>query len=142
MTKARLKYYADFTLYGAEEKTGKRTHPKINPDPVDDFNVKANSVKLSSTFYRANENGDENQIVVELDLTDEEKVFLVKELDDYCFTATGLSCQDFINETRFDNGLKEIKSTVSIIDKLKHAQKRSTEASAQNTGKNDFDKDL
>ena len=42
MTKARLKYYADFTLYGAEEKTGKRTHPKINPDPVDDFNVKAN----------------------------------------------------------------------------------------------------
>jgi len=41
MTRARLKYYADFYMYGAEEKTGKRTHPKINPDPVDDFNKKA-----------------------------------------------------------------------------------------------------
>ena len=42
MTKARLKYYSDFYLYGAEEKQGKRTHPRINGDPVDDFEQKSN----------------------------------------------------------------------------------------------------
>lgn len=42
MTKARLKYYADFYMYGAEERNGKRTHPKTNPDPVDDFKIKSN----------------------------------------------------------------------------------------------------
>ena len=42
MTRARLKYYGDYYLYGAEENGGKRTHPKINLDPVDDFNQKSN----------------------------------------------------------------------------------------------------
>ena len=42
MTKARLKYYADFYLYGYDEKFKKRTHPLTNPDPVDDLAQKSN----------------------------------------------------------------------------------------------------
>lgn len=107
-----------------------------------DFNVKDNTMKLTTTFYRSDNTGKESQTVVELDLTDEEQAFLIKELEDYCFTVTGLTCLDNVNEVRRDKGLKEIKSTVSLNDKLKHAQKRSAEAIAHSSHKSDVDKEM
>lgn len=107
-----------------------------------DLNVKDSTMKLTSTFYRPEKIGEENQVVVELDLTTDEQDFLAKELEDYCFTVTGLTCLDNVNEVRRDKDLKEIKSTVSLSYKLKHAQKRSAEATLPSSAKCDFDKEM
>ncbi len=107
-----------------------------------DLKVKDNTMKLTSTFYRTDDTGQEKQFVVELDLNEEEQVFLIKDLEDYCFTVTGLTCLDNVNEVRRDKGLKEIKSTVSLDEKLKIAQKHSEEVNEPISCKNDFDKQM
>ncbi len=102
-----------------------------------DLNVKDITMTLTSTYYHT-----ENQVDIVLDLTSDEQSYLLKELEDYCFIRTGLSCLDNVNEVRRDYGLKEIKSNISLNDKLKFAQKRSAEAAAPSSCKNNFDKDL
>ena len=49
MTLARLKCYADFYIYGKDERFKRKTHPKTNPDPVDDLAQKSNPL-LSPAF--------------------------------------------------------------------------------------------
>ena len=107
-----------------------------------DLNVKNSTMKLTSTYYRAEKTSKENQVNVELELTSDEQAYLLKELEDYCFIRTGLSCLDNVNEVRNDYGLKELKSTVSLNDKLKIVQNRSAEAAAPILCKNDFDMEL
>ena len=49
MTKERLKFYADFYLYGSDPKYKKHTHPATNSDFDDDFKQKSNPL-VSPTF--------------------------------------------------------------------------------------------
>ena len=107
-----------------------------------DLNVENNTMGLKSSFYRHAETNKEEFVTVNLDLTTDEQDFLAKVLEEYCFTVTGLTCLDNINEVRRDYGLKEINSTVSLNDKLKQAQKRSAETTAPSSSKNDIDKEM